>query len=150
MLATGGSTTVGMQATGSAINQGNTATSSLGTLVVLTADKSVVASPAAATIASASTGAAATIRHIATSCSLYVSTVATQSDIVVNLRDGASGAGTVLWSCRITCTASSACQCASPQLSLLGTANTAMTCETATAPAASNIATTTLTYHDAQ
>jgi hypothetical protein len=136
--------------TSSSSAQGAQATSSIGAMTVPVADKSVVHQPAAATVASASVVGIGG-RHIGTTCTVYISTVAAQPDIVVNLRDGAAGAGTVLWTGRVTCSISSGdtCKVQSPPLNAIGTASTAMTCETATAPAAGNLATATLTYHDA-
>lgn len=112
---------------------------------------SVVHQPAAATAAVASRAAGgALIKHVATSCSVYISTVAAQPDIVINLRDGATGAGTIVWTGRVSCaiTSGNVCSAVSPPLNIVGTANTAMTCETATAPAATNLAVATLHGYD--
>lgn len=111
----------------------------------------VIHQPAAATAAVASKAAGgALIKHVATVCAVYVSTVAAQPDIVINLRDGATGAGTILWTGRVSCaiTSGDVCKAVSPPLNAVGTANTAMTCETATAPAATNLAVATLHGYD--
>jgi hypothetical protein len=151
LTAMGGSN-VNVLKMGAAANQGAATTSSSGLMVVPAADKAVIHQPASATAAVASIAAGgASVRHIATGCTVFVSTVAAQPDIVVNLRDGATGAGTIVWTGRVSCaiTSGNACSAVSGPINILGTANTAMTCETATAPAVSNLAVATLTYHDA-
>lgn len=146
--AAGGGTLTAGTASGNA--QGALSTSSVGLMTVAAADKTIVNEAAVSTAATATIAAGgATVRHIATSCSASISTVAAQPDIIVRLTDGAGGAGTILWSCRLTCAISTVCQCQSPPINILGTANTGMSCVTSAAPAAGNFATATLTYHDA-
>lgn len=111
---------------------------------------SVTNTPVAATAASASkTGAGGTVKHVATSATVCISAVAAQADIVFNLRDGATGAGTILWTVRLGMPTAGQTQCVtSPPLNLVGTANTAMTLESAAAPAATNFATVSLSGYD--
>jgi hypothetical protein len=143
--------TSGTSMGGTATNMGLAAPGNTSLMVALIGKKSVVHQPSVATAASASIAAGgAGVRHVAESCQVSISTVAAQAEIIVNLRDGATGAGTVLWSCRMACAITSRCVCETPSpTALVGTAATAMTCETATAAGASNFATANLFYHDA-
>jgi hypothetical protein len=107
--------------------------------------------PAAATQATISQAAAgAGIKNVCTSitCTLSSSAAPTAGRVVFNLRDGASGAGTILWSGALSLQAVAGV-CAPPiQISGLwieGTANTAMTLESAAAPAANIFATVAMT-----
>ena len=104
--------------------------------------------PAAATKPTISKAAVAGIRHVATSATICVSGVAAQPDLVFNLRDGATGAGTVLWTARMAAVIGTANCFASPPFNIPGSLNTAMTLEAAAAPAATNFATVTLTGYD--
>src|SRR5437879_1910538 len=82
--------------------------------------------PAANTAATISK-AAIPSRHVATSVTVCISAVAAQPDIIFNLRDGATGAGTVLWTARLAAAAgTSTCVPVLP-LNILGSANTQMT-----------------------
>lgn len=106
--------------------------------------------PVAATQATISRSAGAgTIRHVATGFIVCISAVAAQPDIIFNLRDGATGAGTIIWSVRLAnpTAGSSTCVPSGP-LNIVGTAATAMTLESATAPAATNFATVSLAGYD--
>jgi hypothetical protein len=110
---------------------------------------SVNSTPAVSTQATASR--AALIgggKHVATSCSGSISTIAAQTNITLALRDGATGAGTVLWSETIICAINTPCVLSSPPLAATGTAATAMTCEWSAAPVATNFAVATLTGYD--
>jgi hypothetical protein len=111
---------------------------------------SVPHQPAAATQASASKAAgAAGVRHVATMATIAIEAVAAQTDIIVNLRDGATGVGTVLWTIRLALAAGQSFVQAFTLPNLLGTAATAMTLETAAAPAATNFASLVLNGFDA-
>ncbi|HLJ26552.1 MAG TPA: hypothetical protein VKY85_07565 [Candidatus Angelobacter sp.] len=94
----------------------------------------VVSSPAAGSQATASKAAGgAGVRHVAdcVSVSAGASTAPTATVLTINLRDGATGAGTVLWSTQIAA-ANTAAQHGSVHLcglNQIGTANTAMTLE---------------------
>lgn len=110
----------------------------------------VVSQPAATTAASASKAAGGgTTKHVATSVTVCISAVAAQPDIIFNLRDGATGAGTIVWTARLGTPTLGATQCVtSPPLHIVGSNNTAMTLESAAAPAATNFATASLSGYD--
>jgi len=108
---------------------------------------SVTHTPAAATQATISKAAGGgTVRHIATSitaCSAQAGTA--QTPIAVNLRNGATGAGTILRSWKLsTIIQDSKCVDLSG-LAMIGSANTAMTIEFAAAGVAGSEQTVTLT-----
>ena len=103
--------------------------------------------PAAATAATISQAAQAGTRHIAKHLTVCVNGVAAQPSLVFNLRDGATGAGTILWSARLSALAGDS-NCQSADVEIIGTTNTAMTLESAAAPAATNFATVTLNGFD--
>lgn len=140
---------VGAAEPGNATNLGATLSNSA-LLYVQPGQWSVTATPVANTAASASKAAgAAAVRHVATSATVCISAVAAQPDLVFNLRDGASGAGTVLWTVRLaTPTVGGSLCVTSPPLNIVGSAGTAMTLESAAAPAATNFATASLTGYD--
>jgi len=111
---------------------------------------SVNHTPAVSTQASAARAASGAGKvHVATNCSGSISTIAAQTNITLALRDGATGAGTVMWSLTIICPISSPCLLTSGVINLPGTASTAMTCEWSGAPVATNFAVATLTGYDA-
>jgi len=126
----------------------NIAATSLGAIqIVPLSTWSLTHTPAAATQATISkTAGASTIRHVATSVTWCIAAQATaQPILLINLRDGATGAGTILHSWTVSTIASdSKCQSISG-LNITGTANTAMTIETAAAPAAAVQATVNMT-----
>jgi hypothetical protein len=99
--------------------------------------------PAAATAATIAKAASTNGRHVATSITICVSAVAAQPTLVFNLRDGATGAGTIVWSTRLMATIGQG-MCHTAQVNIIGTKNTAMTLESAAAPAATNFATVSL------
>lgn len=137
-------------ATGSAANQALASTSAASVLTVAAADKAVNHTPAVNTQATASIAGSAGLRHVGTTCSGSVNTVAAQTPLTLSLRDGATGAGTVVWSAVVGgCAITTTCVVTSPVLNVLGTANTAMTCEWSGAPATGNFEVATLTFHDA-
>lgn len=112
---------------------------------------SVTNTPAVATQATASKAAGGgTVRHVATTVTVCVAANTTaQTPLLFHLRDGATGAGTILrtWVLAATTVAlgsSPACADLSG-LAMIGTANTAMTIESAAAPVAAAQATVTLT-----
>jgi hypothetical protein len=96
---------------------------------------SVVSGPAVSLQATASKAAgAAGVRHVCdcVTVSAGASTApAAATELTINLRDGASGAGTVIWSTEITAAATAANHGNVPLcgLNLIGTAATAMTLE---------------------
>jgi hypothetical protein len=111
---------------------------------------SVQATPAAATQATVTLAAKPGGRHVAVSGTVCAIGVAAQGPIVFNLRDGATGAGTILWSVTLEALAgASACQ-SFVVPGIKGSVNVAMTLESSAAPAATNLATVTLQGYDSQ
>lgn len=103
--------------------------------------------PAAAAAATISKAAVTGVRHVATSVTICISAVAAQGTLQFNLRDGATGAGTVVWTARLMGVIGTG-QCLSMPVFIVGTKGTAMTLESAAAPAATNFATVSLTGYD--
>lgn len=87
--------------------------------------------PAAATQATKSKAAAAGTRHVCTHITAILSTTDTaQSSVIyIYLRDGATGAGTILWEMPVTASTNTTVGYAGPIPNIVGTANTAMTLE---------------------
>jgi hypothetical protein len=105
--------------------------------------------PAAATQATITRAAGgAGVRHVCRSITVSLLAVAAQGQIIVNLRDGGTGAGTILWSAGFVLAAGSSDRIALSGLNIVGTANTAMTLEFAAAPAATNFAQVALSGYD--
>jgi hypothetical protein len=109
----------------------------------------VINAPAAATAATISKAAVASTKHVAKSITVCISAVAAQPNIVFNLRDGATGAGTVVWTALLSAAAGTS-QCQSATFTIIGSTNTAMTLESSTAPAATNFATVSVSGYDIQ
>lgn len=106
--------------------------------------------PAAATQATVTRAAGgAGVRHVCRSITVSILAVAAQGQIIVNLRDGATGAGTILWSAGFVLAAGTSDRIALSGLNIIGTANTAMTLEVAAAPAATNFAQVAMSGYDA-
>ena len=112
--------------------------------------------PAAATQATITRAAGgASVRHVATSISAYliIQPTINQPVITLNLRDGGTGAGTILWSRNIGVGAALANggeqSVELSGLKIVGSANTAMTLEFSAAGAAGTIQSVALTGHDA-
>jgi hypothetical protein len=109
--------------------------------------------PVQATTASAciaSIAASATTRHCATGVNMCVSDTAAQTQLFVNLRDGATGAGTIKWNALLDGTAGTS-SCVVHEFSggpVCGTLNTAMTLELGAATAATNGCASTLRGYD--
>ncbi len=100
--------------------------------------------PAAATQATISQAANADGRHVATSVTVCVAAAGTaQTPLQFSLRDGATGAGTILWTVRLSAPANTA-YCTSASVLLAGTKNTAMTLESAGATVLGAFATVSL------
>jgi hypothetical protein len=103
--------------------------------------------PAAATQATISAAADAGGFHVAKGCTVSVATGATASGIITfNLRDGATGAGTIIWSCKLSAAINGSDSESSPPLNIRGTRNTAMTLESSGAGAATSELTVALNY----
>lgn len=103
--------------------------------------------PAATTAATIGAPALPYGRHVAKYITACTSGVAAQPTIVVNLRDGGTGAGTILWSSRLSAAAGTS-QCIHSNVDIIGSTNTIMTLETAAAPASTNFATVALGGYD--
>lgn len=105
--------------------------------------------PAAATQATITRAAGgAGVRHVCRSITCSILAVAAQGQIILNLRDGGTGAGTILWSAQFSLSAGTSDRIALTGLNIVGSANTAMTLEVAAAPAATNFASVALTGYD--
>jgi hypothetical protein len=101
--------------------------------------------PAAATQATITRAAGgAGVRHVCRSITCSILATAAQGQIIVNLRDGATGVGTILWSAQFALAAGTSDRLPLTGLNIVGSANTAMTLETAAAPAATNFASVAL------
>jgi len=105
------------------------------------------AAAAAATISKAAAGAG--IRNVCTSITISLASAAapTVGVVTFNLRDGATGAGTILWTTRLSLPATAG-QCIPVSLTdiwIEGSANTAMTLETSAAAPANVQATVCMT-----
>lgn len=102
--------------------------------------------------ASKSAGAAG-VRHVArsiTACLAGAANATLGNANTLQLRDGASGAGTVVWSSLIMNAANTSNCVFFPDINIIGSAATAMTIEFAAANAASSQATVTLTGYSTQ
>lgn len=126
----------------------NTATTSIGAAYTVPLSTwSITNTPAVATAATVSRAAGGgTVRHVATSVTACVAANGTaQTPLLIHLRDGATGAGTIIrtWAISAVISASECIDLSG--LNMTGTANTAMTIETAAAPATAVQATVTLT-----
>jgi hypothetical protein len=102
--------------------------------------------PAANTQATISKAADANLFHVCTSITVTLGgTAATAAGLEFQLRDGATGAGTVLWSGKLANLANVTNSIVVTGLNLRGTLNTAMTLECTAAPALNVSATVSLT-----
>lgn len=140
------------------------ATSALGTAAALAAKSSAGAqiivrpgdwaqghTPAAATQATTSKAAgAAGVCHVCTSITCVISTVGTAQTaaLVFVLRDGATGAGTILWTVQVSLPVNYTTVIALSGLNMVGSAATAMTLETVAAPAAAAFASVSMSGYD--
>lgn len=126
------------------------ATQSQGLLVAKPGEWAIQHTPAAATQATITRAAGgAGVRHVCRSITCSIVAIAAQGQIIVNLRDGATGAGTILWSAQFALLAGTSDRITLGDLNIVGSANTAMTLEVAAAPAATNFASVSLTGYDA-
>lgn len=103
--------------------------------------------PAANTQATATRAAgAAGVRHVLTSIQATLNAVAAVvAPLTVVVRDGASGAGTILWQDRVTSPAGTDGRISISGLNIVGSAATAMTVEFTAAPGATNFETISAT-----
>jgi hypothetical protein len=108
-----------------------------------------VSQPAVSVVATATRAAgAAGVRHVCRSISVSLSTVVAQTPVDVVLRDGASGAGAILWVGTLSAVAGDSKTIEKHGLNIPGSAATAMTLEFQAAPVATNFERVTLTGHD--
>lgn len=114
------------------------------------ADWAINNTPAAAAQATITKAAAGAImRHFCTGIYASLTTVGTlQGPIQLNLRDGATGAGTILWSMSFQLPVNGLAVVAIGDLNIPGSANTPMTLEWSGAPVAAAQASVTLTGYD--
>lgn len=97
---------------------------------------SITHDPGAGVKATISKGADATGAHVCRGFSISLNAVAAiAAPIQVVVRDGATGAGTILWSARLTAPAGTTIIVERNGLNIRGSVNTAMTIEFAAAPA---------------
>jgi hypothetical protein len=125
----------------------NTATTSLGgAQVTQLSTWSVTNSANAGTPSASKAAGGGTVRHVATSISICVGAAGTAQPVVqVNLRDGATGAGTIIRSWQLAAPANDSACSDLAGLNMSGSANTAMTIEFAAATAAATQASVNLT-----
>lgn len=140
-------TTWNRQYTASSTFHGLTTTGSYIQPVIPWSQWSVTNTPAANTQATASRAAgAAGVLNVATTVTACFSGTVSAAPVQVNLRDGASGAGTILRSWLLGIEAVNAAHCVNLSgMAMAGTAATAMTLEFAAAGGASTNQTVTLT-----
>lgn len=104
--------------------------------------------PAAAAVATISKAAVPGARHVATSVTVCVAAAGTaQTPLQFSLRDGATGAGTIVWTVRLSAPINSS-YCISAPVQIIGTANTAMTLESAGVTVAGAFAQVSLSGYD--
>lgn len=112
-------------------------------------DWAVNNTPAASAQATVTKAAVAGFAHVCTSISATLSAVVAQAAVQLNLRDGASGAGTILWSKQVILPAGGVWEVSISNLVIRGTNGNAMTLEFSAAPAATNLEAVSLTGYDA-
>jgi len=124
----------------------NTATTSVGVAQVVNLSTWSVTNSANAGTPSASKAlGGGTVRHVATCVSVSVAAAGTaQPAVQVNLRDGATGAGTIIRSWQLAAPANDSASVDLCGLNISGSANTAMTIEFAAATAAATQASVNL------
>ena len=128
----------------------NTTSNCLPVELSLTGKWSVVHNPSTATQATITKAAGATgVRHVCTGITATIATGATaQTPITVYLRDGATGAGTIIWTGTLAAPANSVGVIAITDLYLPGSAATAMTLEFSAAGVTASLQAVTLTGYD--
>lgn len=112
-------------------------------------DWAVFSTPAISVQASASKAAAPALAHVCTSITAVLADTALRPLITVNLRDGATGAGTILWSISLAIgTAGGQIAITLPDLGIRGSINTVMTLEFSAAGAATTTESVAMTGYD--
>lgn len=123
------------------------ATTQAPALVAAPGNWTLTSAPAVNTVATATRAAgAAGVRHVLTSICADLNCVsAVTVPLVLVVRDGATGAGTILWQRRLTGTAGTTTKIEMTGLNIVGTAATAMTVEFTAAPALTDFETVSAT-----
>ena len=122
----------------------------MGTIIYKPDEWATQHQPAANTQATIARAADAGKRHRCTSVTASLGGSAAAASGVLNLRDGATGAGTILWSCRLAAPAGATATATLGDLNIIGSLNTAMTLEFAGAGGANTFETVAMTgYSDA-
>ncbi len=104
--------------------------------------------PAADTLASTTKAAVAAQRHVCTAIGgSLVGVAAIAAPLYLRLRDGATGAGAILWSQAFVVPIGTCLNFAVSGLNIVGTENTAMTLEWSAGPGATNFETVSLSGH---
>lgn len=117
-------------------------TQPFGGLVAEPGEWAVNSEPAVNTLATATRAAgAAGVRHVCRSLHFSLNAVAAQTNIYCRVRDGASGAGTILWSQAVALPAGGLYSIALSGLNIVGSPATAMTFEWSAASAGGNFET---------
>lgn len=111
-------------------------------------DWSINNSPAVTTQATTTKAAQASMAHVCTGIYAVLSCVVAQALISLNLRDGATGAGTILWTEQFIAPAGAVIIVNVSGLGIKGTIGNAMTLEWSGAPAATNLESVELTGYD--
>jgi hypothetical protein len=110
---------------------------------------SVVHAPTSATQATINKAAVSGFKHVCTAITATVACGATaQTPLNVYLRDGTTGAGTVLWSCTLSAPANGVGGLTVTGLSITGSTNTAMTLEFSAAGVAASVEAVSLSGYD--
>jgi hypothetical protein len=135
---------------GGATNMSGATPSNNSAMAVSPGEKAVTSSPATNTQASASVAAGgASIRHVCRSITASFAAGATAGAATqVNLRDGATGAGTILRSWVLCAPVGDSRTVEAAGLNIIGSANTAMTLEFAAAGGATTLESCSLSYMD--
>lgn len=107
--------------------------------------------PAAATVATATRAAVVGHQHILKSINASLTAVGAQATpVVVVVRDGLTGAGTIIWQDTLFHTAGGSDRISLSNLNIAGTTGNAMTVEFLSAPAATNFETLSVSGYDTQ
>lgn len=125
--------------------------SSVGGLLVSTPGQwAAFQTPAAATQATCNRVAAAGVSHVCNSIAATINGTAAQPALILVLRDGATGAGAIIWSLRLgPVVIGDSKEFFLSGLNIVGTAGNAMCLEFTTAPAATNFESVAMTGFDA-
>lgn len=109
---------------------------------------SVFHNPAASAQATISKALVAGKKHVCTSISATLSAVAAQTLIQLNLRDGATGAGAIIWSDQVVLPIGAVYRLNLSGLDISGSLGTAMTLEFSGAPVTTNVESVAMTGYD--